>query len=94
MQYHVTQEAGTERPFTGEYCHLISLRAVLIRREFLLAGAFDKHYETGMYVCIVCRQELFSSETKFDAGCGWPAFNDVLDKGKITLHKDTSIAGN
>lgn len=44
-------------------------------------------------MCIVCRQELFSSTTKFDAGCGWPAFNDVLDKGKVTLHKDTSISG-
>lgn len=42
----------------------------------------------------MCHQDLFSSATKFDAGCGWPAFNDVLDKGKITLHKDTSIAGN
>uniref|UniRef100_A0A1B0CXC5 peptide-methionine (R)-S-oxide reductase n=1 Tax=Lutzomyia longipalpis TaxID=7200 RepID=A0A1B0CXC5_LUTLO len=72
LQYQVTQEAGTERPFTGCY---------------------DKHYEKGMYVCIVCRQELFSSNTKYDSGCGWPAFNDVLDKGKITLHKDTSIAG-
>ncbi|XP_059621676.1 methionine-R-sulfoxide reductase B1 isoform X2 [Phlebotomus argentipes] len=71
MQYQVTQEAGTERPFTGCY---------------------DKHYEKGMYVCIVCRQELFSSNTKYDSGCGWPAFNDVLDQGKITLHKDTSIA--
>ncbi|XP_055698823.1 methionine-R-sulfoxide reductase B1 isoform X2 [Phlebotomus papatasi] len=71
LQYQVTQEAGTERPFSGCY---------------------DKHYEKGMYVCIVCRQELFSSNTKYDSGCGWPAFNDVLDQGKITLHKDTSIA--
>ncbi|GAB0100418.1 Methionine-R-sulfoxide reductase B1 [Sergentomyia squamirostris] len=73
LQYQVTQEAGTERPFTG---------------------AYDKHFDKGMYVCIVCKQELFSSNTKFDSGCGWPAFNDVLDKGKITLHKDTSIAGS
>lgn len=46
-----------------------------------------------MYQCIVCHQDLFSSKTKFDAGCGWPAFNDVLDQGKITLHRDASIAG-
>uniref|UniRef100_A0A2M4CJK7 Peptide-methionine (R)-S-oxide reductase n=1 Tax=Anopheles darlingi TaxID=43151 RepID=A0A2M4CJK7_ANODA len=72
LQYHVTQEAGTERPFTGKY---------------------NKFYEKGTYICVVCSQELFSSETKYDSGCGWPAFNDVLDKGKVTLHTDPSIPG-
>uniref|UniRef100_A0A182W032 Peptide methionine sulfoxide reductase B1, chloroplastic n=1 Tax=Anopheles minimus TaxID=112268 RepID=A0A182W032_9DIPT len=72
LQYHVTQEAGTERPFTGKY---------------------NKFYEKGTYICVVCSQELFSSETKYDSGCGWPAFNDVLDAGKVTLHKDPSIPG-
>ncbi|XP_062565265.1 methionine-R-sulfoxide reductase B1 isoform X2 [Armigeres subalbatus] len=72
LQYHVTQEAGTERPFTGKY---------------------NKFYEQGTYVCVVCYQELFSSDTKYDSGCGWPAFNDVLDKGKVTLHADASLAG-
>lgn len=43
-----------------------------------------------MYECIVCNQPLFSSETKYDSGCGWPAFNDVLDQGKVKLSKDTS----
>ncbi|KAM7362941.1 methionine sulfoxide reductase SelR isoform 5-T5 [Cochliomyia hominivorax] len=70
LQYQVTQEAATERPFTGCY---------------------NKHYEKGIYQCIVCHQDLFSSDTKYDSGCGWPAFNDVLDKGKITLHRDASI---
>uniref|UniRef100_A0A1I8M3G8 Peptide-methionine (R)-S-oxide reductase n=2 Tax=Musca domestica TaxID=7370 RepID=A0A1I8M3G8_MUSDO len=70
LQYQVTQEAATERPFTGCY---------------------NKHYEKGVYQCIVCHQDLFSSDTKYDSGCGWPAFNDVLDKGKITLHRDASI---
>lgn len=71
MQYQVTQEAGTERPFTGKY---------------------NKFYEHGIYQCVVCRQDLFSSDTKYDSGCGWPAFNDVLDQKKITLHRDASIA--
>ncbi|XP_061398587.1 methionine-R-sulfoxide reductase B1 isoform X1 [Musca vetustissima] len=72
LQYQVTQEAATERPFTGCY---------------------NKHYEKGIYQCIVCHQDLFSSDTKYDSGCGWPAFNDVLDKGKVTLHRDASIPG-
>ncbi|CAF4882377.1 unnamed protein product [Pieris macdunnoughi] len=72
LQYHVTQERGTERPYTGCY---------------------NKFYEEGLYVCIVCRQDLFTSKSKYDSGCGWPAFNDVLAKEKVTLHQDTSAVG-
>lgn len=72
MQYQVTQEAATERPFTGKY---------------------NKCYDKGVYKCVVCREDLFSSDTKYDSGCGWPAFNDVLEQGKVTLHKDSSISG-
>lgn len=60
---------------------------------FKTIGCYDKFYEKGMYVCIVCKDELFKSDHKYDSGCGWPAFNNVLDKGKITLHKDASISG-
>nr|XP_034189989.1 methionine-R-sulfoxide reductase B1 isoform X3 [Osmia lignaria] len=69
IQWHVTQEKGTERPFTGCY---------------------NKFYEKGTYTCIICDQELFSSDTKYDSGCGWPAFNEVLDQGRVKLTKDTS----
>jgi peptide methionine sulfoxide reductase MsrB len=58
---------------------------------WLFLGKYNKHYESGTYVCVVCNQELFSSNTKYDSGCGWPAFNDVLDKGKVTLHADPSL---
>ncbi|KAL7012171.1 hypothetical protein ACKWTF_014667 [Chironomus riparius] len=70
LQYHVTQEAGTERPFTGKY---------------------NKFYEKGTYVCVVCQQDLFHSDTKYDSGCGWPAFNDVLEQGKVKLLRDASL---
>ncbi|XP_003692729.2 methionine-R-sulfoxide reductase B1 isoform X3 [Apis florea] len=69
LQWHVTQEKGTERPFSGCY---------------------NKFYEKGTYTCIICDQELFSSDTKYDSGCGWPAFNEVLDQGRVKLTKDTS----
>ena len=72
LQYQVTQEAGTEEAFTGEY---------------------DKFFEKGVYKCIVCREDLFSSDTKYDSGCGWPAFNDVVASGKVTLLADPSIPG-
>jgi len=68
-QYHVTREAGTERPFTGIY--------------------WDTK-ERGTYRCICCDAELFSSDAKFDAGCGWPSFYEALDEKKVKLLTDTS----
>lgn len=92
LQYHVTQEAGTERPFTGELgINLCSICINLSCAAFSVPGKYNKFYEQGTYVCVVCKQELFSSETKYDSGCGWPAFYDVLEKGRVTLHNDPSL---
>ncbi|MFO7326247.1 MAG: peptide-methionine (R)-S-oxide reductase MsrB [Pseudomonadota bacterium] len=69
IQYHVTQEKGTERPFSGE---------------------FEAHWEPGTYYCVVCGTDLFESDTKFDAGCGWPSFWLPLAGERIREHLDTS----
>ena len=46
--------------------------------------------EPGMYNCVVCGTPLFSSETKFESGSGWPSFWDIAKKGTVTLKEDTS----
>lgn len=55
------------------------------------SGAFVDFHENGMFTCVNCGQVLFSSETKFDSGSGWPSFSDVVDQGHIKLSDDTSM---
>ena len=58
--------------------------------EYAFTGQFYKHKEKGVYVCAGCGNELFSSELKYDSGCGWPSFYDELKGGKIKTQTDTS----
>ncbi len=46
-------------------------------------GEYWDHKEKGIYKCAGCGTELFSSETKFASGCGWPSYYDAIDKSKI-----------
>jgi peptide-methionine (R)-S-oxide reductase len=56
--------------------------------ERAFTGKYWNHKEKGTYKCAGCGTELFSSETKFDSGSGWPSFYDVLDKDKIIEKTD------
>jgi peptide-methionine (R)-S-oxide reductase len=47
--------------------------------------------EKGVYVCAGCGNPLFSSETKFDSGSGWPSFWDVISEGSVDLKPDYSL---
>jgi peptide-methionine (R)-S-oxide reductase len=55
------------------------------------SGKYLHNKEKGMYVCAVCGQKLFASDTKYDSNTGWPSFWDFADKGAIKENKDTSL---
>lgn len=54
------------------------------------SGEYEETTTPGIYRCAACGQELFASETKFDAGCGWPSFYAPLSSGPVDEHEDLS----
>ncbi len=54
------------------------------------SGKFDDFWKTGVYRCAACGTELFKSNNKYDAGCGWPSFWEAADNSKIKLLNDES----
>jgi len=52
---------------------------------------YDQHFEPGSYACAGCGQVLFESDTKFDSGCGWPAFYAAKAGDRVKLHNDFSF---
>ncbi|MBM3264008.1 MAG: peptide-methionine (R)-S-oxide reductase MsrB [candidate division Zixibacteria bacterium] len=58
--------------------------------ERAFTGKYNKHYEEGMYTCACCGTPLFSSETKFDSGTGWPSFYAPIAEENVELERDVS----
>src|SRR5207245_2317960 len=54
------------------------------------SGEYNNNHEKGIYKCAACGQELFSSDTKFDSGTGWPSFTDSVNREHIELREDLS----
>ena len=59
--------------------------------ERSFTGAYASTKEHGVYRCAGCGAELFSSETKFESGTGWPSFWEPIERGAVDLHEDRSL---
>jgi peptide-methionine (R)-S-oxide reductase len=55
------------------------------------SGKYLHNKNKGMYVCVVCGQKLFSSDTKYDSQTGWPAFWDMAEKGVVKEKLDKNL---
>jgi peptide-methionine (R)-S-oxide reductase len=58
--------------------------------EPAFTGKYVDNHEKGMFKCAVCGAELFSSDTKFDSGTGWPSFTEPANLANVELKTDSS----
>ena len=61
--------------------------------EAPFSGKYVHENSDGMYTCVACGNPLFSSESKFDSGTGWPSFDEALP-GAVTFKEDDAMGMN
>ncbi len=76
-----------KKKLTSEQYHILRNKGT----EPPFSGSFLHNKKKGIYQCAACGNKLFSSDTKFDSGSGWPSFYDDIGKKSIELKKDTSL---
>jgi len=59
--------------------------------ESPFSGVYNDHKERGVYSCVCCKNELFSSEEKFSSGSGWPSFTQAVEEDRIKIREDSSL---
>ena len=59
--------------------------------ERAFTGKYDKNYDVGEYTCAGCGERLFTSDDKYNSGCGWPAFTAPADGAGVDEHRDSSF---
>lgn len=80
-------EEEWRKELTPEQYHV--LREKGTERPF--TGEYADSKTEGVYRCAACGEELFTSDTKYDSGCGWPSFYQPANKDVVETHDDTSF---
>jgi len=93
LLYPLAMPNKTEKPndelrtkLTPEQFHVTQEKGT----EPAFTGKYWNHHAAGMYRCVVCGAELFTSDAKFDSGCGWPSFSAAADDKVVATQTDTS----
>ena len=82
----VKTEEEWKKELPADVCYIMREKGT--ERPF--TGEYYKHKEKGTYVCAACGNELFSSDSKFESGTGWPSFYEAIEKGKIETKPDST----
>jgi peptide-methionine (R)-S-oxide reductase len=84
----------TDDPDSGRWREQLTPEQYKVLREKGTERPFSGEYvntkDDGIYRCAACGNELFSSDTKFDSGTGWPSFTDPAVAGNVEVHEDNS----
>jgi peptide-methionine (R)-S-oxide reductase len=59
--------------------------------ERAFTGAYWNNHDKGVYKCVCCGNDLFTSDTKFDSGTGWPSFTSPIAKENVGTSSDKSL---
>ncbi|PYY10420.1 MAG: peptide-methionine (R)-S-oxide reductase [Acidobacteria bacterium] len=77
-------DAEWRSQLTDEQYHVTRQRGT----ERAFSGTYYKSKDPGIYTCVCCGQELFSSDAKYESGTGWPSFYAPLSKDSVGTHED------
>lgn len=83
----IKSEAEWKAQLTPEQFHVCRRKGT----ETAFTGKYWDSKEKGIYQCVCCGNDLFSSETKFDSGTGWPSFWEPLDPESVRTEEDRSL---